>query len=412
MDGYELEPLATQGFVSKQIFKHLLLIGFFCAGVGFIIDLSIPSIEPFVTISVGVLFLYFVLLLFMINRIDLHINMRLAFAALLIWNIVELLFDTGGMIWSIVLPPIAFAAFGKKEGGIWSISNFILITSWLMLDRTSPGFSNAEISNVILAYIVITLVSYFYTSHIDRTHQLMLEQAQKQERLEMAQTLSGGVAHLINNEMQVIIGSASTLTRTLHEPANIKKMNRIVEFAFKASNHANQLLAYAENSPEYMQEHDLKNILIPLSNSWSDQLPELMQLHIRLPEQFPICLCDPKQIHHVLNIIFENAKEACHPSGTITLQASSEDVQQNISEPHLKKGNYIKISIHDNGVGIQGSNLDKIFEPFFSTKFTGRGLGLAAAHGIVKQHGGIIQAQSSKEDGTILAVFLPVLALT
>jgi len=137
-----------------------------------------------------------------------------------------------------------------------------------------------------------------------------------------------------------------------------------------------------------------------------------MQLHIRLPEQFPICLCDPKQIHHVLNIIFENAKEACHPSGTITLQASSEDVQQNISELHLKKGNYIKISIHDNGVGIQGSNLDKIFEPFFSTKFTGRGLGLAAAHGIVKQHGGIIQAQSSKEDGTILAVFLPVLALT
>jgi len=78
-------------------------------------------------------------------------------------------------------------------------------------------------------------------------------------------------------------------------------------------------------------------------------------------------------------------------------------------ERHLKKGHYIKISIQDDGAGIKNSDIGKVFEPFFSTKFTGRGLGLPAAHGIIKRHGGNLHVQSSEGKGAIFTVFLPIL---
>jgi len=407
MDSGELERFSTQGFVSKKIFQNLLLIGLFCSGAGFVMDMFIVSIPSLVTIMSGSLFLCFILLLLLIHRIKLHTNMRLAVIIVLIGSMIELMFDEGGIVWMIVIPPIVFAAFGKKEGSIWSVISFILIVFLIIWD-TSSQFSIAAISNITLAYIVITLVAYFYTSHIDYSHQVILQNTQKRERLEIAHTLSGGIAHLINNEMQVIIGNASMLQRKIHEPAHLKKINDIIEFAYKASHHANELLAYAENSPEYMKEHDFKDILLPLTDTWAAKLPEDIQLRLKLPDILPTCHCDSKQIEQVLHILFENAKEACQPTGFIELQATTEYLQDNMPKRHLKKGHYIKIAIQDDGVGIKDNHLDKIFEPFFSTKFTGRGLGLAAAHGIIKRHGGNLQAQSIEGQGTTLTIFLPI----
>jgi len=294
-----------------------------------------------------------------------------------------------------------------------SAGYFTLITAWLIWDNISAShFSYTEMTNIITSYMVITLVSCFYTSHIDRTHQLVLHHAREQERLEIAHTLSGGIAHLINNEMQAIIGNASILKMKLHEPSQLKKISTLIESAYQSSSHANQLLAYAESAPKYMQDHDLKSILLSLSETWANQLPECIQLQIELPEHLPTCHCDSQKIQQTLNILFENATEACKPAGWIVLQASTEYLQQHMPERHLKKGHYIKISIQDDGVGIKRSEIGKIFEPFFSTKFTGRGLGLSAAHGIIKRHGGNLHVQSSEGKGTMFTVFLPVLAST
>jgi signal transduction histidine kinase len=357
------------------------------------------------------LFVYLSLLLSLTRRIGLHTNMRLAFLGLVAGILIELSFDDGGMLWSIILPPTAFAAFGKKEGFAWTIGNFTLIIAWLIWDSISAShFSYTEMTNIIMTYMAITLVSYFYTSHVDRTHQLVLHHAREQERLAIAQTLSGGIAHLINNEMQAVIGNASILKMKLHEPSQLKIISNIIESAYQSSSHANQLLAYAESAPEYRQDHDLKSILLSLSETWANQLPECIQLQSELPEHLPACHCDSQQIQHALNILFENATEACQPAGLIVLQASTEYLQQHMPEHHLKKGHYIKISIQDDGAGIKRSEIGKIFEPFFSTKFTGRGLGLPAAHGIIKRHGGKLHVQSSEGKGAIFTVFLPILA--
>jgi len=407
----ELENTEAQGFVSNKIFKTLLLIGLFCSAAGFLMDISIQSMPRVVTIMTVLLFVYLSLLLSLTRRIGLHTNMRLAFIGIVAANFIELSFDDGGILWGVILPPIAFAAFGKKEGFAWTIGNFTLIAAWLIWDSISASqFSYTEMTNITLTYMVLTLVSYFYTSHIDRTHQLILQHARKQERLEIAQTLSGGIAHLINNEMQAVIGNASILKMKLHEPSQLKKITNIIESAYQSSSHANQLLAYAESTPENRQDHDLKSILLSLSETWANQLPECIQLQLELPEHLPDCHCDSQQIQHALNILFENATEACQPAGLIVLQASTEYLQQHMPEHHLKKGHYIKISIQDDGVGIKRSEIGKIFEPFFSTKFTGRGLGLPAAHGIIKRHGGNLHVQSSEGKGAMFTVFLPVLA--
>jgi len=212
--------------------------------------------------------------------------------------------------------------------------------------------------------------------------------------------------------MQVVIANANILEVQLHESSHFKNISRIIESAYQASSHANQLLAYAESAPEYMQDHDVKYILHSLSETWKKQLPESIRLQLDLPEHLPVCHCDSQKIQHALNIFFENAVEACQSSGLIVLQASTEYLQQDMPERHLKKGGYIKISIQDDGEGIKHSEIDKIFEPFFSTKFTGRGLGLPAAHGIIKQHGGNLYVQSGEGKGAIFTIFLPSLEVT
>jgi len=406
----KVEASVVNGFVSQEIFKKLLIIGVCCSVTGFLVDIYIASIPRLVTMMTVFLCVYLSLLLSLIHRIDLHNNMRLAFLGVIVAVFIEFSFDDGGgMMWVIISPPIAFAAFGKKEGFAWTIANFTLIIAWLVWDSiTTSQFAYSEMANIIMTYIVIISVSYFYTSHIERTHQLILEHVRKQERLEIAQTLAGGMAHLINNEMQVVIGNANMLEMKLHEPSYLKNIDRITTSAYQASSHANQLLAYAESAPEYMQEHDVTHILRSLSETWEQQLPENIQLHIKLPKYLPACHCDSKKIQHALNILFENAVEACQPSGLIVVQASTEYLQQDIPERHLKKGDYIKISLQDDGEGIKHGEIEKIFEPFFSNKFTGRGLGLPAAHGIIKQHGGTIHVQSNEGQGAVFTVFLPI----
>ena len=410
-DDAEGKVTEVKGFVSQEIFKILLMIGILCCVTGFIVDIAIGSVSRIVTMMPVFLCVYLSLLLSLIHRMDLHHNMRLASLGVMAAIFVELVFDDGGMLWSIIVPPIAFAAFGKKEGFLWTIANFTLMVAWLVWDSISAShFSYVVISNLIMTYIVSTLASYFYTSHINRTHQLVLNHARKQERLEIAQRLSGGIAHLINNEMQVVTGHASMLKMDLHEPSQLEKISRIIESAYQSSSHANQLLAYAESAPKYMQDHDFRNILLPLSETWVKELPECIELQIDVPEYLPTCHCDSQKIQHALNILFENAYEACQSSGLIVLQTSTEHLQQDMPERHLKKGEYIKISIRDDGIGIKHSEVDKIFEPFFSSKFMGRGLGLPAADGIIKQHGGSLHVQSSAGNGAVFTIFLPALA--
>ena len=187
MYGSKVEATEVKGFVSPRIFKTLLIIGIFCSITGFFVDIFIESMPRIVTIMTVFLCVYLSLLLSLIHRMDLHSNMRLAFLGVMAVVFIELSVDDGGMLWNIILPPLAFASFGKKEGFAWTIANFILMISWLIWGGLSVShFSYTEMSNLIMTYMVSTLVSYFYTSHIERTHQLILEHARKQGRLEVA----------------------------------------------------------------------------------------------------------------------------------------------------------------------------------------------------------------------------------
>jgi signal transduction histidine kinase len=111
----------------------------------------------------------------------------------------------------------------------------------------------------------------------------------------------------------------------------------------------------------------------------------------------------------VLSSILTNASEATDGKGHIHIACAAVDVDQEMADRKaLKPGPYIKLSVRDNGQGMDNETRNRMFEPFFTTKFQGRGLGLAAAYGVVRSHDGIISVTSEPGEGTLVEVYLPV----
>jgi signal transduction histidine kinase len=118
---------------------------------------------------------------------------------------------------------------------------------------------------------------------------------------------------------------------------------------------------------------------------------------------------DTAQLEMVLSAILTNASEALDDEGQIRVKTFEKDVDDVAAGayPGMKPGRYVVLCITDNGKGMEEETKARIFEPFFSTKFQGRGLGMAAAYGIVKNHGGYIYIDSAPGNGTTVSIFLP-----
>jgi CheY-like chemotaxis protein len=116
------------------------------------------------------------------------------------------------------------------------------------------------------------------------------------------------------------------------------------------------------------------------------------------PDLWP-CDCDQGQVGQVINNLLINARQASTAGGVVSVKASNVD----------KLGHYVMVTIHDQGPGIPPDILGRIFDPFFTTKPDGSGLGLAIAFSIIRQHGGWIEASSTRAEGTTLSLYLPAL---
>ena len=187
------------------------------------------------------------------------------------------------------------------------------------------------------------------------------------------------------------------------------KLGTIIEMSYRASDHANQLLSYAREGICFLESIDLLMLVEELSEMWRQQLPKYMTFELCVDSPLPECLGDAKLLRQVLNSLFENAKEVCGEDGKIELSITLDDLAKDCRVRTLKPGQHIRFAMKDNGCGIELAMLAKVFEPFFSTKFTGRGLGLAAVHGIIEKHNGRISVESSLDQGAVFTVWLPII---
>jgi PAS domain S-box-containing protein len=237
------------------------------------------------------------------------------------------------------------------------------------------------------------------------------ERLRQAHKLESIGLLAGGIAHDFNNLLTVIIGSADF---ALRKCPDCEEIRQVVTSSQKAAHLTRQLLAYAGKGQFISETFHLADLILRRRELLSSSVPPNVKLRFKLaPEELPI-KADPSQIEQILVNLVINAGEAIPPDidGRVEIATSTCDVAPETVRAHAPAydappGPFVCLEVSDNGSGMDQATLAQIFNPFFSTKFTGRGLGLAAVQGIVRSCKGFIEVQSSHGAGSTFRVFLP-----
>jgi PAS domain S-box-containing protein len=247
-----------------------------------------------------------------------------------------------------------------------------------------------------------------------------VERARMQERLWTAQKLdslgllAGGVAHDFNNLLTAILGSASVALLKLPPGGPARSaIETLVIAARRASELTQQLLAYSGRGKLEVRPLDLTEQIRELLLVLHAAIPKQIELHLRLGSDLPSVLADVAQMRQiVMNLVINAAEAIGERTGTITITTSRKMVDETYlaSLPEgesLTVGEHVALEVHDDGCGMDVDTVSKVFDPFFSTKATGRGLGLAAVQGIVRSHRGALRIHSRKGRGTSFKILLP-----
>jgi two-component system, cell cycle sensor histidine kinase and response regulator CckA len=242
-------------------------------------------------------------------------------------------------------------------------------------------------------------------TNITERHLLEAEQL-KTQKLEAIGTLAGGIAHDFNNLLQGIFGYISMAKMKLNDREKALAMLEQTEKALTMSiNLTTQLLTFSKGGKPAKRKIDLRPVIenaakFALSGSRCDY-------HLTFGEDLWHADADEGQIGQVMQNIVMNANEAMPDGGTIEISANNVEVPQGGSRSLPGGGRFIRIAVRDTGIGIPDQYLSRIFDPYFTTKQRGSGLGLATSYSIVRNHGGAIEVTSEPNTGTIFTIDLP-----
>lgn len=235
----------------------------------------------------------------------------------------------------------------------------------------------------------------------------MEEELQKADKLESVGVLAGGIAHDLNNFLTVILGNLSLVKRCTQEDLKATRYLQYMEEAIRQTGNLTwQLLTFASGGNPLTKAVSLSKLIeedstFALSGSNT-------RCDLYLTEDLPSVEIDWGQITQVITNLLINADQAMLHGGTIKIRAEELTVFGETDNLPLQPGNYVALSITDEGPGIASKILSKIFDPYFTTKEQGSGLGLTICYSIVKKHGGHISVQSVEGKGTSFTIYLPV----
>jgi signal transduction histidine kinase len=257
-----------------------------------------------------------------------------------------------------------------------------------------------------------------FTSIYDLTERIAIEKEKKRvdEQMQSARqiqaiaTLAGGIAHQFNNALAVIYGSLDLLE--MNAQGNLENRRFITSLktsAGRMSRLTDQLLAYAEGGKYQPQHFSVNDLVCDLINSKMMVRDSSIQVLTKLSNDIRLTTGDITQIKMVIEVVLANAFEALTQGGEVKITTGRTLIAdgQSLNQQLPKAGDYIFISVQDNGGGMKEETLQRIFEPFFTTKIYGRGLGMAAAFGIVRNHDGMITVDSELGKGTNVIIYLP-----
>lgn len=244
----------------------------------------------------------------------------------------------------------------------------------------------------------------------DITHENMLErELLKSKKMASVAILAGGIAHDFNNILAAIMGNIDLAIHFLNTEPD--KAAPLLNHAKKASKRAvkltNQLLTFSKGGDPVKELSSLPEI-VSESADFVLQGSNVSCVYSFVENLWPVDI-DAGQISQVIQNIIINGDHAMPEGGTIELQCTNvvDMVKETLLTAH--QGNYVRINITDNGIGVSEQIIDKIFDPYFSTKQQGHGLGLAISYSIIHKHDGYLTVKSTPGKGTTFSIFLPAL---
>jgi two-component system, cell cycle sensor histidine kinase and response regulator CckA len=247
---------------------------------------------------------------------------------------------------------------------------------------------------------------------MDITERKLAEAAmQQRQHEESIATLAGGIAHDFNNILLGVLGSATLLADSLpasHPDRDLCEL--IATSARRMSDLTAKLLAYARGGRYQPRPVDVNEMVRDVVAMLRGSQPGQVRVELQqAPQLWPV-EADPGQLQQVLlNLVFNGYESMAGGGGTISVLTENKHLEDwtDAQQQHHAAGDYVHIAVSDSGPGMDQATLARAFEPYFSTKAPGRGLGLAAVLGIVRNHSGCISVDSAPGRGTEFHVYLP-----
>ena len=239
-------------------------------------------------------------------------------------------------------------------------------------------------------------------------------QIQQAQKLESLGVLAGGIAHDFNNLLMGILGNTGLALLELAPDSPVRHHLLDVErTSQRAAELCKQMLAYSGKGKFVVQPLDISQLVVDMTDLLQISISKKAVLERDFATALPAFEADATQIRQVVMNLITNASEALgDKGGTISLRTDKMEcdrayLEQTYLAEKLEPGTYVFLEVRDTGDGMNDATRERIFDPFFSTKFTGRGLGLAATLGIVRGHQGALEVESKTGEGTVFRVLFP-----
>jgi PAS domain S-box-containing protein len=258
-------------------------------------------------------------------------------------------------------------------------------------------------------------INNFIAVQRDMTREKILEaQVRQSQKLEAIGTLAGGIAHDFNNILSAILGFSELCLSDVEDDANLRSnINEILRAGKRARDLVQQILTFARQSDREERPINFGLIVKEAIKMLRASIPATIEMSHELTSK-GLVMGDPSELHQIIMNLCTNASQAMESkSGEMTIRLHDVALDENDKylRDKLKAGYYVKLVIGDTGMGMTPSQMERIFDPFYTTKEKGEGtgLGLSVVHGIVENHGGIIKVYSEPGIGSTFTVLLPAI---
>ena len=265
--------------------------------------------------------------------------------------------------------------------------------------------------------LLLTITDITDLKRLEQDNLLLQKQLTSKEKEESLGRMAGAIAHHYNNLLFVILGNIElALGQASYDELLTQSLMQAMEGTNRAAEISSRMLTYLGLNTKNKIEIDLGQFCRQRLPFALDNKAELSEIYTEFPEQGPLVLASTSQIEEILAILLENARESRQDGESVIKLAISTVRAREISTTHRfpvawssPDADFACLQISDNGCGIEEEHLGRIFDPFFSDKLTGRGMGLPLALGIIRAHKGCVTVESRLGQGTTFNIYFPLI---